>query len=94
MIFLDTTLVPRLNPDVVIIGTSFPWNPEEFTKTCRKLGIDIRAIKEGRIIKVPKNLENIAKLPELALFLVRALHPEHKEKLEHLLEDLGSTPAD
>ncbi len=71
----------RLNPNVVIIEPHFPWSPEKFIAACRELGIDVEAVREGRVIKVPKNLESLAMLPELTILLAKAIYREPLQKL-------------
>lgn len=75
---IDAATLARLDPEVIFISSFLSNDPEAFCRECREKGLDLAAVRTGRVHTAPVPTSDFG-APKWVLglrFLANALHPD------------------
>ncbi len=75
---IEAKALMRLDPEVIVISSFLSNSPEAFLEECRNLGLDVAAVREGRVYTSPVPASDFGP-PKWVLglrFLAGKLHPD------------------
>jgi pyruvate formate lyase activating enzyme len=75
---IEAASLARLDPEVIFISSFLSNDPEAFSRECRDAGLDLRAVRDGRVHTAPVPASDFG-APKWVLglrFLANCLHPD------------------
>jgi pyruvate-formate lyase-activating enzyme len=75
---IEAVTLARLDPEVIFISSFLSNDPEAFSRECRDAGLDLRAVRDGRVHTSPIPASDFG-APKWVLglrFLAKTLHPD------------------